>query len=184
MKVKSLFFCLLALFAVTLSSCDKETEKEKEVNYADYFKGTYAMTMTPSISMTIVGMESETPIESIEVAGKCTITSAVRNKTVVTLYDENGTPMLVFSGNCDENGMHLSSYDIAQEDLYLGEELGNVSMNVTLGSATVAKPSNGVISWSTSLTGTIGMEMEVAPGYSMPIEAELSGNMNFSGTKQ
>lgn len=186
MKVKSLFFCLIAVFAVTLSSCDKDNNKDKVVvvNYADDFKGTYTMTMKPSISMKIVGIESETPIESIEVSGKCVIASAIKDKTVVTLYDENDTPMLLFAGTCDNTGMHLSSYDVAQEDLYLGEELGYVSMNITLGSATVAKPTNGVISWATALTGTIGMEKEVAPGFSVPVEAELSGNMNFSGTKQ
>lgn len=175
MKFKSLLVCLLTVCAIALSSCGKEE------NYAENFIGTYTMTMTPSISMSIAGIETETPVEAID-GIKCTIKETTKNSVVVTLLDGN-TPIFVFNGNCDETGMHLKTYTI-NEEMYLGEEYGDIDMNLTFGSATVAEPVNGKISWTTSLTGTIGMEMEVTPGFTMPIEAELAGNMAFAGTKQ
>ena len=182
MRIKSLLFCLLAVCTISLSSC-KQKDGEEDRNYADDFKGTYTMSMTPSISLSapVLG-EMEAPIEPVD-GLKCSITGTIKNKAVVTLLKDN-TPLFVFNGNCDENGMHLSSYNIAQDNLDLGGEYGEVSLDVTFGSVTVKAPVNGAISWTTSLTGTVGMEVEVTTGVVLPVEAELSGNLNFSGVKQ
>lgn len=176
MKIKTLLVSVLAVCAIMLSSCGKDK------NYADAFEGTYSMVMTPSISVSVAGVEQETPIEAIE-GIKCTIKETVPNTVSVTLMDEDNTPLFIFAGTCDETGMHLKSYTINQE-LDLGEDYGDIDLNITFGSATASEPVNGSIAWTTTLSGTIGMEMEVTPGFSMPVEAELAGNMAFSGIKQ
>ena len=141
------------------------------------------MVMTPSISISVAGIGEEIPMESID-GIKCTIKETALNNVAVTFVDEENIPVFIFTGTCDETGMHLKSFTL-NETLNLGEEMGgDVDLDVTLGSATVAEPVNGNISWKASLSGTIGMEMEVTEGFYMPVEAELSGNMGFSGTKQ
>lgn len=185
MKIKNLFFCLLAVCVLTFSSCNKEE------NYAEKFTGTYTMTMTPSISVSVQGMgEIEIPVEATE-GIKCVISeAATKNSVAITLYKENN-PVFVFNGTCDETGMHIKTFTIDQvmdldQVIDLGEvmDLSEADLDITFGGTTAAEPVDGKISWTNALTGTIGMEVEMAPGYAMPMEAELSGNMAFSGVKQ
>lgn len=176
MKIKTLLAVLLAVCVVALSGCGKDEE-----NYTESFKGTYTMTMTPIISMSVEGIEVEVPVEAIENV-KCTITETSKNNVLVTLLDESSSPILAFSGTCDESGIHLKSYTIS-ETVYIDEEYGYADLDLTFGSATVSKPVNGNISWVTSLSGTVGMDWEVTPGYTIPMVAELAGNITFSGTK-
>ena len=175
MKIKSLLVCMLAVVAISLSSCKK--------NYAENFVGTYSMTLTPSITATVPGM-GELPIEDFESFDgvKCTIKETVSNSVTVNIGMEN-VPLFIIKGTCDEAGMHLDTYKFNQT-IPAGEELGDLALNINLGSATVAAPTNGKISWTTTLAGTLGMDMEVMPGVVVPIEAELAGNMAFAGTKQ
>lgn len=184
MKIKSLLVCMLAVVAISLSSCKKD-----DVNYAQDFVGTYSMTLTPSITATatvpVPGM-GELPIEEEYFESfdgvKCTIKETVPNSVTVNIGVEN-VPLFIIKGTCDEAGMHLETYKFNQT-IPAGEELGNLALNISLGSATVAAPTNGKISWTTTLAGTLGMDMEVMPGVVVPIEAELAGNMAFAGTKQ
>lgn len=182
MKIKSLLVCMLAVVAISLSSCKKD-----DVNYAQDFVGTYSMTLTPSITATVpVPGMGELPIEEEYFESfdgvKCTIKETVSNSVMVTIVVEN-VPLFNIKGTCDEAGMHLETYKFNQT-LPTGEELGDLALNISLGSATVAAPTNGKISWTTTLAGTLGMDMEVMPGVVVPIEAELAGNMAFAGTKQ
>lgn len=167
---------VLAICVIMFSSCSKEK------NYAEAYEGTYAMVMTPSISVSVAGIGQESLIEPID-GIKCTIKETVPNTVTVTLIDEDNTPLFIFTGTCDETGMHLKSYTINQS-INAGEELGDLDLNLTFGSATASEPVNGSIAWTTTLSGTIGFQMEITEGVTMPIEAELAGNMGFSGTKQ
>ena len=178
MKIKSLLVCMLAVVAISLSSCKKD-----DVNYAENFVGTYSMTLTPSITATVPGM-GELPIEDFDSFDgvKCTIKETVSNSVTVSIFVEN-VPLFNIKGTCDEAGMHLETYKFNQT-IPAGEELGDLALNINLGSATVAAPTNGKISWTTTLSGTLGMDMEVMPGVVVPVEAELAGNMAFAGTKQ
>lgn len=178
MKIKSLLVCMLAVVAISLSSCKKD-----DVNYAENFVGTYSMTLTPSITATLPSGE-ELPIEDFDSFDgvKCTIKETVSNSVTVSIFVEN-VPLFNIKGTCDEAGMHLDTYKFDQT-IPAGEELGDLALNISLGSATVAAPTNGKISWTTTLAGTLGMDMEVMPGVVVPIEAELAGNMAFAGTKQ
>lgn len=178
MKIKSLLVCMLAVVAISLSSCKKD-----DVNYAENFVGTYSMTLTPSITATVPTM-GELPIEDFDSFDgvKCTIKETVSNSVTVSIFVEN-VPLFNIKGTCDEAGMHLDTYKFDQI-IPAGEELGDLALNINLGSATVATPTNGKISWTTTLSGTLGMDMEVMPGVVVPVEAELAGNMAFAGTKQ
>ena len=84
MRIKSLLFCLLAVCTISLSSC-KQKDGEEDRNYADDFKGTYTMSMTPSISLSapVLG-EMEAPIEPVD-GLKCSITGTIKNKAIVIL---------------------------------------------------------------------------------------------------
>lgn len=198
MKIKSLLVCMLAVVAISLSSCKKD-----DVNYAENFVGTYSMTLTPSItanatavlSIPIPGMDGEIdvpkellnniiPFEDFESFDgvKCTIKETVSNSVTVSIFVEN-VPLFNIKGTCDEAGMHLDTYKFDQI-IPAGEELGDLDLNISLGSATVAAPTNGKISWTTTLAGTIdGIKTEIY-GVEASIKAQLAGNMAFAGTKQ
>ena len=132
---------MLAVVAISLSSCKKD-----DVNYAQDFVGTYSMTLTPSITATVpVPGMGELPIEDFDSFDgvKCTIKETVSNSVMVTIVVEN-VPLFNIKGTCDEAGMHLDTYKFNQT-IIAGEELGNLALNISLGSATVAAPTNGKI---------------------------------------
>lgn len=170
MKLKTILVCFLAVCAVSLTSCKKE-------NYAEKFVGTYNMSITPSVSIEIMGQQQQIGgNESID-GLKCTIAQVGETQDVTITITDAEMP-IVLNATCDETGMVLKSMTIS-ETIQDAEELGEITLDVTVGGATAAVPTNGNITWTSSVTGKIGMNL-----MGMPIESELSGNVKFNGIKQ
>lgn len=184
MKIKTLLVCFLAVCAVSLSSCKKDKD------YTADFVGNYDLTITPSITMEVMGSEEALDGEAME-GMTCAIAKTVDNNvsmTIVYTDEETGVPapVVVLNGKCDETGLNLESKTIVQS-LELGglTDLGfeNMDINVTIGSASISAPVNGVISWTSGINGTIGVEIPTEIG-TMPLDIALNGSLSCVGTKK
>lgn len=173
MKIKALFVCFLAVSTMLLTGCKKE-------NYAEKYVGTYAMTMTPEV--TIAGLGDEGEVESID--GLTCVISQVGDSQEVTVTintpaeaDLESESIFVLNAKCDETGMHLNPMVI--NETIENELLGALDLNVNIAAATAAEPVNGAISWESNVTGTVGFSME-----GMAMDLDLTGKIKFAGIKK
>lgn len=190
MKIKTLFFCFLAVCAISLTSCDKNKD------YTENFVGSYELTMTPDFELSVVsdipgiedmmGIGDLVEIDPIE-GVSCNISKVGDDNDVnVTLsYNEEGEimPLGVFSGTCDETGIHLKSMTYKEtltDDL---TEIGDVVIDFTIGGATIAMPVNGKINWTSSVNGSLSLNVptEIA---NIPIKINIEGSLDIVGTKK
>ncbi len=152
--MKKLLVCLLALCALTFTSCNPDPEP---IVYANDYVGEYTLTMTPSL--TLVGLDG---IELTAVAvTDCEITKISDNSVKIYIYDENKIDCVI-NGRCDENGLHLENFEY---EIYTSEYIEEDDFQLTmiidllLGGVTVDKQYNGNISWeSPVIVGSLELE--------------------------
>lgn len=198
MKIKTLLVCFLAVCTLSLTSCSK-----KNKDYTENFVGNYDLTITPSaLEMSV---DSDVDIPGLDemigesLAGDlsdigtldgvlCNISKVGNGNDVnVTLsVKEEGQviPLGVIKGSCDEVSLQLNSMTINQT---LSDEMtgiGDVSIKLTLGSSAIQTPVNGKISWTSGLTGSIGMDIPTEMGINIPITLNITGNLDMLGTKK
>lgn len=150
--MKKLLVCLLALCALTFTSCNPEP-----IVYANDYVGEYTLTMTPSL--TLVGLDG---IELTAVAvTDCEITKISDNSVKIYIYDENKIDCVI-NGRCDENGLHLENFEYKiYTSEYIEEDYFQLTMiiDLLLGGVTVNKQYNGNISWeSPVIVGSLELE--------------------------
>ena len=151
--MKKLLVCLLALCALTFTSCNPDPEP---VVYANDYVGDYTLTMTPSLSLLGYGIEFTT----VAVAD-CEITKVSDNSVKIYIYNGNKIDCVI-NGRCDENGLHLENfeYEISASE-YIEEHDYQLTMiiDLLLGGVTVNKQYNGNISWvSPVIVGSLELE--------------------------
>lgn len=186
MKIKTFFICFLAVCAISLSSCKKE-------NYAAKFVGNYVTTLTPNLQVLMFGeVVAETTDEDVIEGVTFNISQVGESQdvnmtfTIPEIEESAELPIeipnaVILNGTCDETGLHLSGYPLS-ESISIPELGMDIAINVGLGSATIAEPVNNVISWTSSLIGTIGITMPDMPEANM--EATIDGGIKFNATKQ
>lgn len=166
---KTLLVCFLAVLALT--SCNKK-------KYVENYVGTYNMSLTPALTMTLMGEEQEIAPEAV--SGFVCVISQVGNSAEVTVTiteNESGaTPVFVANAECDETGMHINAMTITET--MSNETLGDMDLNITLDATTALEPVNGQISWESNVSGTVGLSV-----MGLKVEAPLSGKVKFNGTK-
>lgn len=195
MKIKTLLVCFLAV-ALSLTSCKKE-------NYAEKFVGNYNGTLTPSVTISIPEMEMEEVIEGETLEGLTfSIAQVGETQDVSVTFPLEGLldledfeemegfegieipQVFVLNGTCDETGLHLNGLALNQT-LPIVELGAEVTVNLSLGNATIAEPTPA-ISWTSELTGTLVITippmMEDMP--EMTIEATIAGGLKIDATKQ
>lgn len=166
---KTLLVCFLAVMALT--SCNRK-------KYVENYVGTYNMSLTPSLTMTLMGEEQEIAPDAVD--GFVCVISQVDNSAEVTVTiteNETGaTPIFVANAECDEMGMHINTVTITET--MSNETLGDMELNVNINAATALEPVNGHISWESVVDGTVGLSV-----MGLKVEAPLSGKIKFDGTK-
>ena len=190
MKIKTLLVCFLAVCAVSLTSCKKNKD------YTENFVGNYTLTMTPnfelSVESDIPGMEDMLdisdmgaiePIEGVS----CNIAKVGDgndvNVTLSMTEDGKVVPLGVLSGTCDEVGLNLKSMTI--NETISGEitSMGDLSLELTLGSSTIAEPVNGKINWTSGVDGKVVISIPTGV-VDVPVTVVITGIVNFVGTKK
>ena len=170
MKIKTLLVCFLAVATIALSSCGKEKD------YAADFVGNYEVAMSGEISLTIGEVSQDVPFDTDE-SYFCSITRVGDDNNVTVTITDGETPFFISNAVCDETGMNLNGMTF--EETISDEEIGEIGVNLSLGSTTVSAPVNGNIYWTSSLTGTVSMNM-----MGFPVESEVEGSLTFAGKKQ
>lgn len=191
MKIKTLLVCFLAVCTLSLTSCKKNKD------YTENFVGSYELTMTPNLELSVVsdipGMEDMLDINDIgaiePIEGVlCNISKVGDDNDVnVTLsYEEDGqiVPIFVLSGTCDEVGLNLKSSTINQALTVEETGIFEMNINLTVGSSTIAAPVNGKISWTSGLNGAINLEIPTEMGINVPVSLNITGNLDIVGTKK
>ncbi len=171
MKIKTLLVFFLAVCAMSLTSCNKG-------KYVQNYVGTYNMTVTPVLTMTLMGEQQDFPTDAI--GGFVCVISQIENSAEVSVtITENAagaTPLFEATAECDELGMHINEVQI--NETMSDETFGNMDMNVIVKSATALEPVGGQISWESNVGGSIGMNV-----MGIKIEAPLTGKIGFVGTR-
>lgn len=142
--MKKLLVCLLALCALTFTSCNPDPEP---INYADDFVGEYVISVTPSV------MSEEYGYIVNEYDGLlCKITETYTNNVSISIY-QGSTLVYVVGGTCDVDGMRLgeSVFGFSLQE-YVDGILVTLEGESELGSVYVKKPIDGTLSWVAPIT--------------------------------
>ncbi len=170
--MKKLLVCLLALCALTFTSCNPDPEP---INYADDFVGEYIFSVTP----TVVSEEYGSIVNEFD-GLLCKITETFTNNVSVSIYQGSS---LVYSvgGICDVNGMRLgeSEFEFALQE-YVDGVLVTLEGESELGGVYVKEPVGGTISWVAPITlGNIDIVVE-----NITLDAgTVTGSVAFEGER-
>lgn len=200
MKIKTLLLCFLAV-TISLTSCKKE-------NYAEKFVGSYKSSVTISdYKLSIPLMEMEETFESETVTDVLfSITQVGETQDVNVVFpinldqeimqeieemessmgvDVNIPENLLFTGTCDETGLHINPFTYS-ESISVEEEMGvGVNLSLSLGGTTVADPANFTCTSPLNVTFAITIPDEyTGMGVDMTIDGTLIGNININAVKQ
>ena len=146
--MKKLLVCLLALCALTFSSCNPDPEPIPEpTNYADDFVGEYIFSITP----TVVSEEYGSIVNEYD-GLICKITETYTNNVSVSIYQGSSLVYRV-GGLCDASGMRLgeSEFGFSLQE-YVDGILVTLDGESELGGVYVKKPVGGTISWVAPIT--------------------------------
>ena len=144
--MKKLLVCLLALCALTFTSCNPDPEPEP-INYADDFVGEYVISVTPSVISEKYGY-----IVNEYEGLLCKITETYTNNVSVSIYQGSSLVYRV-GGSCDVSGMRLgeSEFGFSLQE-YVDGILVTLKGESELGSVYVKKPIDGTLSWVAPIT--------------------------------
>lgn len=142
--MKKLLVCLLALCALSFTSCNPDPEP---INYADDFVGEYIFSITPSI----VSYEYGSIVNKYD-GLICKITETYANNVSVSIYQGSSLVYRV-GGLCDASGMRLgeSKFGFSLQE-YVDGILVTLDGESELGGVYVKKPVGGTISWVAPIT--------------------------------
>lgn len=190
MKVRTFLICFLAVCAAALTSCNGNKD------YTENFVGNYELTMTPNFE---VAVESEIPgiddmfdfddIDATDFSDDviCSIVKVGEDNDVkVTLsYEEDGEVVTVFAftGTCDKTGLCLNSLTFSESVAGDMTDMGDVTIEMTIGSSTIGTPVDGKISWTSSVSGTIEINI-LTEVVELPIAINITGSIDFVGVKK
>lgn len=169
MKIKSLLVCFLAVVTIALSSCGEEED------YAADFLGSYAGVISGEISFMMGEVSQKIPFDTLE-NYYCSITRVGEANNVTVTITDGESPFFISNAVCDETGMHLGEMTLTE--IFTHDYLGEVSGNMTLGSTAVSTPANGIINWTSAITGSITMNV-----MGVPVESSIEGSLTFEGNK-
>ncbi len=190
MKVRTFLVCFLAVCAVSLTSCKGNKD------YTEKFVGNYELTLTPNMEIIV---ESEIPgIENLLNLGAmgsmepmddvlCSIEKVGEDNDVkVTLsYEDDGEvlPLFAFTGTCDKTGLCLNSLTFSESVVGDMTDMGDVTMEMTIGSSTIEAPVNGKINWTSSVSGVMNLNISTEL-IELPITINITGTIDFVGVKK
>ena len=170
--MKKLLVCLLALCALTFTSCNPEPEP---INYADDFVGEYIFSITP----TVVSEEYGSIVNEFD-GLLCKITETFTNNVTVSVYQGSSLIYRV-GGICDVSGMRLgeSEFGFALQE-YVDGVLVTLEGESELGGVYVKEPVGGTISWVAPITlGNIDIVVE-----NITLDAgTVTGSVAFEGER-
>ena len=170
--MKKLLVCLLALCALTFTSCNPDPEP---INYADDFVGEYIFSITP----TVVSEEYGSIVNEFD-GLLCKITETFTNNVTISVYQGSSLVYRV-GGICDVSGMRLgeSEFEFGLQE-YVDGVLVTLEGKTELGGVYVKKPVGGTISWVAPITlGNIDIVVE-----NITLDAgTVTGSIAFEGER-
>lgn len=169
MKLKVVFYCLLALSILTLNGCKKNND-----DFVDKYVGEYDVKITPVFNLVYPGYNSYTLTTDSAIETNCAITNNDNNVTVKIAGVNGVIDDIVITGFCDGYSMRL--YDCSYDGYIRFSLDNNVDCDLTLKNVSVSSPYNGTMSWDMSVSGICNADVF---GLGQSMQCDVTGKISF-----